>query len=75
MWDKRWLLLCAGLLPVLTPSGSRGQQAMNPGGPVRSFQGHTKAVNDIACSGRIARRQLASAGRTGARKQHRLVCT
>src|SRR5688572_27184400 len=48
MRNERWLLLCAGLLLVLTPSGSRGQEAINPGSLVRTFPGHTKAVNDVA---------------------------
>src|SRR5436309_2949810 len=48
MKNKRWLLLSPGLLLLLTSSGPRGQEAKNAGRLLRTFQGHSKAVNNVA---------------------------
>jgi WD40 repeat protein len=50
MRDNRRLLLGAGLLWLLTASGPRGQEARNAGRLLRTFQGHSKAVNNVAFS-------------------------
>ena len=51
MRNNRWLLLsAAGLLLLLTSSGPRGQEAKNAGLLLRTFQGHSKAVNNLAFS-------------------------
>jgi WD40 repeat protein len=50
MRNKPWLLLSAGLLLLLTSSGPRGQEAKNAGQLLRTFQGHSRAVNNVSFS-------------------------
>jgi WD40 repeat protein len=50
MRNKPWLLLNAGLLLLLTSSGPRGPEAKDAGRLLRTFRGHSKAVNNVAFS-------------------------
>ena len=47
MRNDRWLLLSAGLI-LLTSSSSLGEEAKNTMRLLRTFQGHSKAVNHVA---------------------------
>ena len=50
MSNKPWLLLSAALLLLLTSSGPPGPEAKDAGRLLRTFRGHSKAVNNVAFS-------------------------